>query len=42
MNDRSEPGAFILGEKAGSHIQNTGKDHRGPTLTEATEDVPCQ
>ena len=36
MNDRSEPSALILGEIAGSHAQDTGKDHRGPTRTEAT------
>ena len=36
MNDRNEPGVFIPGEKAGSHVQDTGKDHRGPTRTEAT------
>jgi hypothetical protein len=36
MNDRSEPVRSILGEKASSHEQDTGKDHRGPTRTEAT------
>jgi hypothetical protein len=40
MNDRSEPGRSIPGEKAGSHLQDTGND-AGSYLDGRDYEAPC-